>query len=105
MLKLSIPYLAYLLMSVIVILFAQYTHTIAAFAIKFYVYIDSHLDVLFSHSQTGLSLRHIVALVACPLILTGIPALIYRAIKHNPMPYFIEITWFVWGIIVLSNIL
>lgn len=92
-------------MSVVVILFAQYTHIVAASAIKYYVYVDSALEIFFTHSHTALKLRHITALFISPLILTGIPALTYHAIKHKSLPYFIEITWFVWVVIALSNIL
>ena len=105
MLKSLIPYLTYLILSVVVILFSQYTHTAAMFVVAFYQYVDSHIEVLFSYSQAGLALRHVIALAICPLIITGIPALLYHAVKKSPMPYFMELTWLFWILIVLSNIL
>ncbi|AGH53452.1 hypothetical protein LPE509_01361 [Legionella pneumophila subsp. pneumophila LPE509] len=40
-----------------------------------------------------------------PIIIAGIPALIYRALKGKDMPHFIAIVWIIWTIIVLSDIL
>lgn len=105
MFKSSIPYIAYFALSIVVILFAQYTHSAVSYVVDFYTYIDTHIEIFFSNTTAGLAARHVVSLVICPLIITGIPALIYRAIKHSQMPYFIEITWLVWLLMVLSNLL
>ena len=103
--KSSLPYLTYLVLSIFVILCAQYTQIAATYVVDFYNHIDTSIAIFFSYTPSGLALRHIVALVIGPLIVTGIPALIYRMVKHTPMPHFIEITWLVWITIVLSNLL
>lgn len=102
--KRYLPYLIYLGLSIIFVLFSTYTYTFVNLVVHFYQYVDEHIAVFFSSSESGLNLRHVFALVICPLLITGIPALIYRTIKGSTMPYFIEATWFIWIILVLSKI-
>lgn len=105
MIKQYTPYFIYLILSITVVLFSQYMHSVGLFIVTFYHYIDTNIDIFFNHSASGLALRQVVALVLCPLLITGIPALIYRLIKGSPMPYFIEATWLFWIVIVLSKVL
>lgn len=105
MLKSSTPYIIYIILSVFVILFAKYINEALVFLISFYDYIDVHLSILFNKSSTAILYRKTIALVLCPLIITGTPALVYYAIKRKKMPNFIEATWLVWLIIVLGNFL
>lgn len=97
------PYFIYLALSIIAVIFAKYVNESVNFVIYLYDYIDDCLDVLFSNSPAGVLSRSSLALVVCPLIITGVPALIYYAIKRSKMPYFVETTWLIWMIIVLGN--
>ncbi len=103
MFKNSTPYLAYIALSILVIILAKYVNGAVNFVVYLYDYIDDCLEVLFSNSPAGILSRSSFALVVCPLLVTGIPALIYYAIKRTKMPYFIEATWLIWMIIVLGN--
>jgi hypothetical protein len=105
MIKSSTPYITYIILSILVVFFAQYINDIVMAIVEFYNIIDNHLEIFFNQSSAGILTRSAVALVACPLILTGTPALIYYAVKRSKMPYFIEVTWLAWVIIVLSNLL
>ena len=102
--KRYLPYLIYLALSILVVLFSTYAYAFVRFVINVYQYVDAHISVFFSHSQSGLDLRHVFALVICPLLFSGIPALSYRFIKGSPMPYFIEVTWLIWLLLVISRI-
>ncbi len=104
MTKRFLPYLTYLILSVLIIVFANYAHIFTKMVVDFYQYVDDHIAVFFSNSSAGLNVRHVFTLVICPLIITGIPALAYRYIKGSPMPYFLEATWVIWIILVLSKI-
>ena len=99
-----VPYVIYIILSILAIFFSRYTGLIVGYIVSFYQLIDTHLAVFFSTTSSGLELRHIFTLVVCPLIITGIPAMVYRYIKGSPMPYFLEATWLVWILLVLSNL-
>lgn len=103
MFKTSTPYLVYLVLSILVVIFAKYVNEAVNFVVYLYDYIDDCLDVLFSNSPAGILSRSSFALVVCPLLITGVPAIIYYAIKRTKMPYFIEVTWLIWMIVVLGN--
>ncbi len=103
MFKNSTPYIVYILLSVFVVILAKYVNEVVSFIVYLYDYIDDHLEVLFNQSPAGILSRNSLALVICPLIITGAPALIYYAIKRSRMPYFLEATWLTWMVIVLGN--
>ncbi len=102
MLKQSIIYLA---LSILTILFAKYMHVLIVYIDYAFVFVNLQLSQIFSHNPTGDTVRRVLTLVFIPMVITAIPALIYRLIKKRQMPYFIECTWIVWLIIVLSSIL
>ncbi|STY28924.1 Uncharacterised protein [Legionella wadsworthii] len=102
MLRHSIIYLA---LSILVVLFAKYAHLIIVYVDMFFTYINLKLTPIFSQTGWGLVIRKILVLVLLPVIITAIPALIYRFIKGGTMPHFIAITWIIWTIVVLSDIL
>ncbi len=97
--------IGYLLLSIIVVLFAKYAHLLIVYIDMFYTYVNVTLAPVFNNSDLGILIRKILTLVLLPAAIVGIPALIYLAIKGKRMPYFIEITWIVWLVIVLSKIL
>ena len=99
MLKQSLFYLA---LSLIVILFASYAKFVLVYATLLYAYIDSALTPVFSQGLIGEALKDMLTLVITPLIITGVPALIYWAIKRKQMPYFLELTWLLWLVFAMS---
>lgn len=103
MLKTSKPYIIYVLLSISVVLLAKYVNEVIVFIAYLYDYVDEHLEILFNQSAAGILSRNTLALVVCPLFITGIPALGYYAVKQSKMPYFLEATWLAWIVIVLSN--
>jgi hypothetical protein len=97
--------LLYLFLSIAVVFLASYVHVGVVYIDFLYTYVNLKLAPIFSNSELGILIRNIIALSIIPLIIVGIPALLYRAIKKKTMPYLIEITWFLWLIIVLSKVL
>lgn len=95
----------YLILSILLILFTRYVHLLIVYIDLFFVYINLQLAPFFNTTFWGVMLRKIVILVSLPLILAGIPALIYRAIKGRTMPYLIPTVWVIWTVIVLNDIL
>ena len=97
--------LIYLLLSSLVVIFAHYIHLLLVYIDMLYAYFNLKLTPVFSHGGLGIITRKVILLVVIPVLIAAIPALIYRLIKGREMPYFIELTWCLWLIIVLSNIL
>lgn len=95
----------YLILSILVVIFAQYAHLFVVYIDMGYAYLSLKLKPLFSASPFGMMIRNVFSLTLLPVILTGIPVLAYRAIKGKVMPYYIELTWILWLIIVLSTVL
>lgn len=97
--------LIYLLLSILVVVFAKYAHLLVVYVDVFFTYVNLKLTPIFSQTGWGLVIRKILVLVALPVALAAIPALIYKAFKGKEMPHFIAITWTLWTVIVLSDIL
>ena len=95
----------YLLLSFIIVVFAKYAHLLIVYIDMLYTYINLKLAPIFNNSELGIMIRDVLTLVLLPIIIAAIPALIYRVLKGKHMPYFIEITWFIWLVIVLSKVL
>jgi hypothetical protein len=95
----------YLVLSILVVLFASYAQMLIVYLDMLYTYVNLQLSPVFSSSETGILIRQVFSLVLIPVIIACIPALAYRVIKGKHMPYFIEVTWFLWLVIVLSKVL
>lgn len=95
----------YLLLSILVVIFARYFHLLVVYIDTFFTYVNVKLASVFSMTHIGLLARKIIVLVFLPVLIAAVPALTYRAVKGGHMPYFMELTWLLWLVIVLSNIL
>jgi hypothetical protein len=97
--------LIYLLLSILVVVFAKYLHHLMTFINYLYHYVDNLISPIFSKGGIGQTVCNVILLVSIPALLAAIPALLYRLIKGSTMPHFIATTWCLWLIIVLSNLL
>lgn len=97
--------LFYLLLSIVIVIFAAYIHLLIIYIDLAYTYVSIKLAPVFSLSPVGVMARNVFTLVVIPVLLAGIPALIYRLIKGKHMPWFIPLVWFFWLVIVLSKVL
>ena len=97
--------LIYFVLSILIVVFAQQMHLLVVYIDLLYTYANIQLAPVFSNSDSGILIRKVFSLVMIPAAIAGIPALLYRLIKGHRMPYFIEITWILWLVIVLSKVL
>lgn len=97
--------LIYLILSILVILFASYAQLLVVYIDLTYTYINLKLSPIFSSSDLGITIRNIFTLILIPVVIAAAPALLYRLIKGRHMPYFIEVTWLLWLVIVLSKVI
>lgn len=95
----------YIFLSILAVVFAKYFNLILLYIDLFYTWLNLKLSVLFNHSPTAIIVVKILLLVVIPIVITAIPALIYRLITRRTMPHFIAITWCVWLVVLLSNVL
>lgn len=95
----------YLLASILVVVFAKYAHALIVYIDMFFIWLNWTSAPLFKHIGIGEGMSKIVILVLTPILIAAVPALIYRFIKGQNMPGMIELTWCLWLVIVLSNIL
>lgn len=97
--------LIYLTLSILVVIFARYAHLLILYIDVFFTYVNLLLTPIFSHTGWELVFRKTLVLVLLPVALTAVPALLYKAFTGRDMPHFIAITWVIWTVIVLSDIL
>lgn len=97
--------LIYLILSLLVVIFANYAHLAIVYIDTLFTYVNIQLAPFFNNTGWGLMIRKILVLVLLPIAITSVPAIFYKIIKRKPMPHFISITWMIWIIIVLSDIL
>lgn len=97
--------LIYLFVSILVVVFAKYAHLLVVYIDVFFIYVNVKLTPIFSQTGLGLIIRKVLVLMLLPIVITAIPALLYRAIKGREMPHIIAVAWIIWTIIVLSDIL
>ncbi len=95
----------YLILTLAVILFAKYVHLLIVYIDIIYTYLHITIAPIFSHGGLGLLFSKMILYILIPVSLASVPAFAYRLIKGGDMPYFIEITWCLWLILVLSNIM
>ena len=88
-----------------VVFFAKHLHAVVMYIDTVYLYMHLKIAPIFSKGGAGFFISKVLLLIAIPILIAAVPALIYRLIKGSNMPYFIELCWGLWLIIVLSNIM
>ncbi|MGQ3888789.1 hypothetical protein ACQUW5_07130 [Legionella sp. CNM-1927-20] len=96
--------LIYLVLSIIGVLFTRYIHTFIVYTDIFYTYLYGRLFLFFKPTSLDIVVSKVIFLVLIPVVIVGILALLYRLITVRKMPYFIELTWLLWLVLMLSNI-
>lgn len=99
--KLLKAYLAYFVASLLVVLLTRYIHLGLIYLDTFYTYINVLIAPIFNQVGLGKIVHQTLVIVLIPLIIIGIPALIYYMINRKAMPHIISLTWSVWLILVL----
>ena len=97
--------LMYIVLSIFIVFFSKQIYGLIVYIDLFYTIINVKLSPIFSYSPIGIMIRNVISLALLPLIIIGIPALLYRGLKGSTMPYLMEIIWFLWLILALSKVL
>lgn len=97
--------IVFLFLSSLVILFGGYIRLVTAYIDLFFTHIKVYVLPFLNDIGVNHFVSEVLLLVLIPVVIAGIPALLYRFIKGSSMPYFTELTWCIWLVIILSNIL
>lgn len=95
----------YFILSLVIILFAPYAKILLTYANLIYTLVNSAIEPLFGQGMIGDAFQDMCTLLLFPLVLAGLPALLYWVVKRKKMPYFIELTWLIWLIFAMSSYL
>lgn len=95
----------YCLFSAWIMLYDKFPKLLVLSINELYIYFKVHLTQAFARIGLSGALAKIILLIAIPMIIAAVPALVYRFVKGGMMPYFFTITWGIWLVIVLSHIL
>jgi hypothetical protein len=88
--------IAILVLSVLIISSMSYTQQALEFLVTAHDWIADVLTQVFSGGTAGEMARKLLALLAVPLIIGLIPALIYWIVKRSWFPHFMSLVWVVW---------
>lgn len=96
MLNLLKHVLAIVILSIIVIVGMSYVQQGLQFILSCHEWLANILKDVFSGGQAGNIIRQLIALLAIPVIIALIPALIYWLVRRTWFPYFMELVWIIW---------
>lgn len=97
-----------ILLSIAVVMSMTYVSQGLQFLLSAHDWIANVLTEIFSGGQAGNVTRELIALLAIPLIVGIIFAIVYWVVKRSWFPYFMHYVWAVWlvqaaALIVLSQ--
>ncbi len=93
--------IAYLVLSLLAVMGASYLQQAAHYVATIYSALDATLVPYLSNNN----IRHILLMIVIPIFFASIPAILYRLIKKQDMPYYLPLTWILWMILIFSRTL
>lgn len=88
--------LAILVLSVAVIMAMPYAQQGLEMLLSLHTWISNLLTEVFTGANAGNITRQLIALLAAPVLIGLIPAILYWVIRHSWFPYFMQCVWIVW---------
>jgi ribose/xylose/arabinose/galactoside ABC-type transport system permease subunit len=85
--------IAIILFSVLITIGMPYAQQGLQYIISAHDWISDLLTQVFSGGQAGNIIRNTITLLAIPVLIALVPALIYWIVKRSWFPYFVEIIW------------
>lgn len=88
--------IAIIVLSIAVILTMSHVQVGLQWMITGHDWVSQQLAEVFSAGQAGILIRNLLALLAIPVLVGFIPALLYWLVKRSRFPYFMELVWVLW---------
>lgn len=93
---------AIILFSLIVILTMSYLNPVLNLLISVHDWISEVLTQVFSGGKPGEISRKLIALLTLPFLVGLVPSLIYWGIRRSAFPYFMQLVWATWVVLVVA---
>jgi hypothetical protein len=87
---------AIVVLSILIIVGMPYVQQGLQFIVTCHDWLSDVLKNVFSGGQAGNIIRELIALLAIPVLVALIPAIIYWLAKRAWFPYFMELVWVIW---------
>lgn len=88
--------IAIIVLSLLIILAMPYAQSGLQVIVAGHDWISQTLTEVFSGGKAGNLIRQLLALLAIPLVVGMIPAIVYWLAKRRWFPYFMEVVWLIW---------
>lgn len=85
-----------IILSILVIVGMPYVQQGLQLLISGHDWLSDLLKEVFSGGQAGNIIRELIALLAIPVVIACVPAVIYWLAKRAWLPYFMELVWVIW---------
>lgn len=95
----------YLVLSLLLVLLQKYAKLVLVYINLIVSKISTLLSPVLTEIGFGNPLQKILLLALIPVAITAVPAGIYYFFYRKTMPYYFQLTWGVWLVVVLSNLL
>ena len=83
-------------LSIAIVFSISYAQQGVTFLMNAHAWVAQLLTHLFSEGQAGNLARGLIALLAIPVLVGIVPALVYYMVKRSAFPWFMQIVWVVW---------
>lgn len=91
--------LALIIFSILVILFRSQLGVLLHYIGYWHTWLGAQLLSIFSTSDVGELISHVLALFLIPVLIALIPAFIYWVFRRHEMPFLPILTWVLWVVI------
>lgn len=88
--------IAIVTLSIVFIFAMTYAQQGLQILLNIHDWVSSQLADVFSGGERGSMARELISLLAAPLLVSLVPAVIYWIIKRSWFPYFMEMVWVIW---------
>jgi len=87
---------AIILLSILILLTMPYVQMALQGVVSAHDWIADRLMDVFSGGRAGNLIRELLALLAIPVLVGLIPAIVYWILRRTWFPYFMQTVWVVW---------
>ena len=97
--------LIYLFLSILVVILKKYAKLLLVYIDIIFTYLSLQLSPILGYIGFGNPIQKILLLALTPVAITAVPGIIYYLLTRKTIPYYFELTWCIWLVIILSNLL
>jgi len=90
----------FFVLSILSVLFLAYLSVSAHFVDAIYVHIYDWLGMFLRGNRISMMVRQVISLILIPLIVAGVPAIVYWFFKKKLMPYFFHVLFGAWLVMI-----